>query len=69
MMAMRHGTHVRDHRAEHPTTIIVLRGGTRLWLGAQTRELAPQHLLSLEQGTVYDMEAIEDCDLLLVVGR
>jgi hypothetical protein len=64
---MRHGTHVRDHRAEHPTTIVVLRGRARVGLAAQ--ELGPQHLLPLEQGTVYDMEAIEDCDLLLVVGR
>ena len=69
MMAMRHGTHVRDHRTEHPTPIVVLRGRMRVRLEAQTLELATQHLLSLEEGTVYDMAAIEDCDVLLVVGR
>jgi quercetin dioxygenase-like cupin family protein len=69
MMAMRHGTHVRDHRAEHPTTIVVLRGRMRVGLEAQTLELGAQHLLSLDGGSVYDMEAIEDSDMLLVVGR
>jgi quercetin dioxygenase-like cupin family protein len=65
MMAMRHGTHVR----EHPTTIVVLRGRMRVELEAQTLELGAQHLLSLDGGSVYDMEAIEDSDMLLVVGR
>jgi quercetin dioxygenase-like cupin family protein len=69
LMALREGAHIRNHRAEHPTTLSVLRGNLRVGLTAVTLEIEAQQLLSLEPCTIYDLEAIEDTDLLLIVGR
>jgi quercetin dioxygenase-like cupin family protein len=69
LLALRAGAHIRDHRAEHPTTLITLRGRMKIGLTAQTVQLTAQQMLPLEQDTLYDMEAAEDSDLLLVVGR
>jgi quercetin dioxygenase-like cupin family protein len=68
LVRMKQGSYMSHHRAEGPISMHSVFGKIRVHLpDDRTEELGPGDLLALERGLEHDVEALEECALLLTI--
>lgn len=68
VIALRAGTHIKEHLAPGRITIQTISGHTRVRLGATDVDLPLGHLVSLEPALAHDVLALEDSAILLTIA-
>jgi quercetin dioxygenase-like cupin family protein len=64
---MKAATEIKEHRAEGRISIHTIVGHLRLKLSDQMVEVPAGHLLALDRGITYDVEAVEESVFLLTI--
>lgn len=68
LMALKAGVRIEEHKADGRMAFQVLSGALRLQLGEETVDLPAGHLLVLDRGVAHDLEALEECEVLLTIA-
>ena len=69
LILMKAGSQMRQHRAEGRISIEQLKGKIRVHLDAhRTLDVCAGHLLVLDCGVLHDVEALEECALLMTIS-
>ena len=67
LILMKEGSQMHQHRAEGRISIQALKGRIVVRLAHRNVDLPAGHLLMLDCGVVHDIEALEECALLLTI--
>ena len=68
LIALKKGVHLEEHSADARISIHALSGQVKLQLPEQTVDLPEGHLLVLDRALDRDLEALQDCAILLTIS-
>lgn len=68
LIALRPQGRLQEHRAHAPVVLHVLEGHLRLGIDKRTLELAPGGLVAMDADLPHDLEALDECAVLLIIG-
>lgn len=68
LIAMRAGSHIKEHEASETASIHVVKGHVRVGLSDRAADLRQGQLLVLESGLRHDVEGAADSAFILTLG-
>jgi len=68
LIGMKPGARMREHQTDGRVSLQCLSGRVRIHALDQVVDLTAGHIVTLEKQVPHDVEAIEECDLLLTVA-
>jgi quercetin dioxygenase-like cupin family protein len=68
LIAIRKGSHIREHQSEGRLALQCLRGRLRVQLEGTLSELGAGQVLALERSVPHEIEALDDSEVLLTVA-
>lgn len=67
-MVLASSAKLEEHHTGATITILLLRGRARLHAGADVVDMGPRHLVSVERDVPHELEALEECEILLTLA-
>jgi quercetin dioxygenase-like cupin family protein len=68
LMALKKGARMTTHEPDERVSLQVMGGRVRVGVGGRELELGPGHLLAMDRAQAHQVEALEECSLLLTLS-
>jgi len=68
LMALKQGARMAIHEPDERVSIQILSGRVRMGVGGRELELGPGQLLAMDRAQAHQVEALEECALLLTLS-